>query len=70
LTLEHPRHIRGGLDDRAEDMRAVKSWLGKLVHRGAGLTNGDASLSSRLGRLDGRVRRIERRLALTDETAY
>lgn len=64
LVLEHLRHIRGRVDDTAEDMREVKLRLGNLEAQIAGLTNGYASLSSRLDRLDARVERIERRLDL------
>ncbi len=59
IVLEHLRAIRSTVDRISEDMQEVKSRLGILEHQ-------YASLSSRIDRIDERVFRIEKRLALAD----
>lgn len=57
--LEHLRHIRSAVDALRDDMREVKARL-------ATLEEGYASVSLRIDRLDERIDRIERQIALTD----
>ena len=59
LVLNLLRHIRGRVDDNADNMIEIKERLGLLE-------GSVASVSRRVDRLDMRVERIERRLELTD----
>jgi hypothetical protein len=59
IVLEHLRYIRGAVDGLRDDMREVKGRLGNLVSQ-------CANFSIRMGRLDGCLERIERRLDLTE----
>jgi hypothetical protein len=64
LILEHLRHVRTAVDALREDMREVKSRLGHLEEQVASSHAQYASLSRCIDRLDERLERVERRLAL------
>jgi hypothetical protein len=59
IILEHLQHIRGALDDMRVDIR-------EIIQGARHLETYRATMSSRLDRMDLRIERIERRLALAD----
>ena len=59
LTLIHLRRLSEQLDGLREDNREIKTRLGILEQQ-------NASLSTRLDRIEGRLDRIERRLDLVE----
>lgn len=59
IVLEHLLHIRRTIDEVRDDVRDLLQGTGNLE-------NQYASMSNRLGRMDVRIERIERRLDLTD----
>ena len=59
IVLEHLRHIRGAIDDVRDDIR-------EIIQGARHLETYRATMSSRLDRMDLRIERIERRLALAD----
>lgn len=64
LVLEHLRHIRGRVDQIAEDLGTVKLRLSSLESQVAGLHGDNAIAHQRMDRMDARLERIERRLEL------
>jgi hypothetical protein len=63
LVLEHLRYMRSALDGVREDMREVKTRIGRLEVNLAQTQLAIAEQSVRLDRLDGR---IEKRLDLAE----
>jgi multidrug resistance efflux pump len=63
LVLEHLRHIRGAVDALREDMREVKSRLGRLE---INLAQAQVALAEHSTRFDRLETRVERRLDLVD----
>jgi chromosome segregation ATPase len=66
LVLEHLRHIRGAVDGIREDMRDLKTRVGRLEINVAQIQVALAEHSVRFDRLEARVERIEKRLDLAD----
>ena len=66
LILEHLRHIRGRVDQLAEDMTIVKQRLTSLESQVAGLHGDNAILQRRMDGFEVRMERIERRLDLSE----
>jgi len=66
LVLEHLRHIRGAVDALREDMRDLKTRVGRLEINVAQIQVALAEHSVRFDRLDARVEPIERRLDLAE----
>ena len=64
LILEHLRHIRGRVDQMAEDLGTVKLRLSSLESQVAGLHGDNAVAHQRMDQIDHRLERIERRLDL------
>ena len=62
--LEHLRHIRGRVDQMAEDLGTVKLRLSSLESQVVGLHGDNAIAHQRMDRTKGRLERIERRLDL------
>jgi predicted nucleic acid-binding Zn-ribbon protein len=59
IVLEHLRSIRSTVERLADDMQEVKGRLGMLEQQ-------YASISNRVDRIDERMRRVEKRLDLTE----
>lgn len=66
LILEHIRHIRGRVDQVAEDLGTVKLRLSSLESQVAGLHGDNAIAHQRMDRIESRLERIERRLDLVE----
>jgi outer membrane murein-binding lipoprotein Lpp len=73
LVLEHLRHIRGKVDQIADDvvdlqhrMTSLEAAMGRVKREVAFGDETDARLQASLDKLAARVERIERRLELTD----
>ena len=66
MVLEHLRHIRGRVDQIAEDLGTVKLRLSSLESQVSGLHADNAIAHQRMDRLDARLDRIERRLDLRE----
>jgi hypothetical protein len=66
LVLEHLRHIRGRVDQIADDLGTVKLRLSSLESQVAGLHADNAIAHQRMDRMDARLERIERRLELRE----
>jgi outer membrane murein-binding lipoprotein Lpp len=73
LILEHLRHIRGRVDQLAEDLGTVKLRLTSLETQVSGLQgqvaglHGDNAIAhQRMDKIDVRLDRIERRLELRE----
>ena len=64
LILEHLIHIRGRLDQVAEDLGTFKLGLSSLETQVAGLHGDNAIAHQRMDRIESRLERIERRLDL------
>lgn len=64
LILEHLRHIRGRVDQLAEDLDTIKLRLTSLETQVAGLHGDNAIAHQRMDRIEARLDRIERRLDL------
>ena len=64
LILEHLRHIRGRVDQMAEDLGTVKLRLSSLESQVAGLHGDNAVAHQRMDHIDQRLDRIARRLDL------
>ncbi len=62
--MEYLRHVRTAVDALRDDMREVKSRRGHLEEQVASSHAQYASLSRCIDRLDERLERVERRLAL------
>jgi len=66
LILEHLRHIRGRVDQLAEDMTTMKLRMPSLESQAAGLHGDNAIAHQRMDRIESRLDRIERRLDLRE----
>jgi hypothetical protein len=66
LILEHLRHIRGRVDQLAEDMSTMKLRMSSLETQVAGLHGDNAIAHQRMDRIEARLDRIERRLELRE----
>jgi len=64
LILEHLRHIRGRVDQMAEELGTVKLRLSSLEAQVAGLHGDNAISHQRMDSIDRRLERVERRLDL------
>jgi hypothetical protein len=64
LILEHLRHIRGRVDQMAEDLGTVKLRLSSLESQVVGLHGDNAVAHQRMDHIDQRLDRIARRLDL------
>ncbi len=64
LVLEHLRHIRGKVDQIAEDVETVKMRLNSVERSVAGFHEDLAIISRRLDGVDGRINKVEKRLEL------
>jgi len=62
LILEHLRHIRGRVDQMAEELGAVKPRLSSLETQVAGLRGDNAVAHQRMDHIDQRLDRIAQRL--------
>jgi hypothetical protein len=60
LVLEHLRHIRGKVDQIAEDVETVKMRLNSVERSVAGFHEDLAIISRRLDGVDGRINKVER----------
>lgn len=69
LILEHLRHIRGRVDQIAEDVGTLKLRTTSLESQIAGLHGDNAIAHQRMDRIEARLDRIERRLDLREEPA-
>ena len=64
LILEHLRHIRGRVDQMAEDLGTVKLRLSSLESQVVGLHGDNAVAHQRMDHIDQRLDRIAGRLDL------
>jgi tetrahydromethanopterin S-methyltransferase subunit G len=64
LILEHLRHIRGRVDQMAEDLGTVKLRLSSLESQVAGLHGDNAIAHQRMDAIERRLERVETRLDL------
>jgi demethoxyubiquinone hydroxylase (CLK1/Coq7/Cat5 family) len=64
LILEHLGHIRGQVDQIAEDPGTVKSRLSSLKSQVAGLHGDNAIAHQRMDAIERRLERVEKRLDL------
>jgi hypothetical protein len=66
LVLEHLRHIRFRVDGLTDDMRQVILRLGAVERHVAGVHISDVGQNAELDGIKERLRRVERRLELSD----
>lgn len=64
--LGHLRHIRGRVDQLAEDMTTMKLRMSSLETQVAGLHGDNAIAQQRMDKIEARLDRIERRLDLRE----
>lgn len=64
LILEHLRHIRGRVDQMAEDLGTIKLRMSSLETQVAGLHGDNAISHQRMDNVERRLERVEKRLEL------
>jgi tetrahydromethanopterin S-methyltransferase subunit G len=66
VVLDHLRHIRLRVDGLTDDMRQVILRLGAVERHVAGVRISDVGQNAELDGIKERLRRVERRLELSD----
>ena len=68
LILERLRRIDGRLSNIEDNMADIKTRMAAIDEHGGGLSISTSGTNSRMDRFDEQIKRIERRLELTDNS--